>query len=278
MSVYCLAGCKSYTEYSRTLQELIAPTEVNFYDEEWNFCGSRASRAYEIARVTKISAEFLVARLPWSTLRLSDFSIADRMSWMSHRKTTRPEDVAYSLFGIFNVSLTPIYGEGATKAFRRLQEEIIKHSNDLSILAWTIDPGTSAADVPLVKGGLAQAPQWFAQGRSIVVSNTDIEPFVMTNKGLRVDLPIIKRPSETDRIVGTALLPNCRFQNHPDKVVGIELESYLTKGGNNVWYRRTGFRGDDCTLSDVHPVDKEALDRAKLCRIFIGMSYKPSRL
>ncbi|OAL04790.1 HET-domain-containing protein [Phaeosphaeriaceae sp. SRC1lsM3a] len=261
-----------------TLQELLAPTEVYFYDKGWNFCGSRAARAHEIAQVTNISSDILGIRPPWTVLNLSNFSIADRMSWMSHRQTTRPEDIAYSLFGIFNVSLTPIYGEGAAKAFRRLQEEILKHSNDLSILAWTLDPESTIADVPLVKGGLAMTSQWFARGRSISVSDTEVEPFVMTNKGLRVELPLIKHPSEPERLVATALLPNCHFQHFPNTVVGIELESFPSRGGNNVWYRRTGFRGKDCTLSDVHPVDKEALSRAELRRIYIGMSYRPSRL
>ncbi|RSL74031.1 hypothetical protein CEP51_011692 [Fusarium floridanum] len=65
---------------------------------------------------------------------LSPFSVATRMSWASTRVTTRVEDQAYALLGLFNVNMPLLYGEG-TKAFRRLQEEIIRNSNDQSILA-----------------------------------------------------------------------------------------------------------------------------------------------
>jgi hypothetical protein len=57
------------------------------------------------------------------------------MSWAAKRKTKRPEDLAYSLLGIFDVNMPLIYGEG-TMAFQRLQEEIIKRCNDLTIFAW----------------------------------------------------------------------------------------------------------------------------------------------
>jgi hypothetical protein len=57
------------------------------------------------------------------------------MSWASNRQTTRVEDIAYSLLGIFDINMPMLYREGE-KAFIRLQEEIIKKSNDLSIFAW----------------------------------------------------------------------------------------------------------------------------------------------
>ncbi|KAK6836371.1 hypothetical protein PG987_006866 [Apiospora arundinis] len=58
------------------------------------------------------------------------------MTWAARRQTTRGEDMAYSLLGIFGVSMSLLYGEGGPEAFRRLQEEIVKTSNDLSIFAW----------------------------------------------------------------------------------------------------------------------------------------------
>jgi hypothetical protein len=63
-------------------------------------------------------------------------SVAKRMSWAANREATRSEDVAYSLFGIFNVHMPLIYGEGQQKAFRRLQEEIMKFSDDHTLFAW----------------------------------------------------------------------------------------------------------------------------------------------
>lgn len=63
------------------------------------------------------------------------WSIAQRTSWTSGRRTTRIEDRAHSLLGIFQVNMLLHYGEGS-RAFQRLQEEIVKVSNDISIFAW----------------------------------------------------------------------------------------------------------------------------------------------
>ena len=55
---------------------------------------------------------------------MSSFSIDERMSWAKYRDTSLEEDKAYCLLGIFNVTMSPIYGEGEEKAFRRLRQEI----------------------------------------------------------------------------------------------------------------------------------------------------------
>ncbi|KAF2665546.1 hypothetical protein BT63DRAFT_363851, partial [Microthyrium microscopicum] len=114
-----------------TLQELIAPEEVIFFDNEWQRVGSRNGLCGIISKATQIDIQILNT----PRQRLSYFSIAKRMSWASHRKATRLEDEAYSLLGIFGVNMPMLYGEGR-KAFRRLQEEIIRYSTDLSIFAW----------------------------------------------------------------------------------------------------------------------------------------------
>jgi len=82
-----------------------------------------------ISRIAKIDE----AVLSNATL-LPTLSVAQKMSWASQRVTTRPEDIAYCLLGIFEINMPMLYGEGE-KAFLRLQEEIIKRSNDLSIFA-----------------------------------------------------------------------------------------------------------------------------------------------
>ena len=64
--------------------------------------------------------------------------VAQIMSWAANRTTTRVEDRAYSLMGLLGVNMPMLYGEGK-KAFRRLQLEIIRMSNDQSILAWSHD-------------------------------------------------------------------------------------------------------------------------------------------
>ena len=66
---------------------------------------------------------------------LTDISVAARMSWAADRRTTRPEDEAYCLMGLFSIHMPTLYGEGR-QAFRRLQEEIMRKSVDTSIFAW----------------------------------------------------------------------------------------------------------------------------------------------
>jgi hypothetical protein len=67
---------------------------------------------------------------------LQNFSVAEKFSWAAKRKTTRGEDRAYSLMGIFGVNMSMIYGEGEQAAFFRLQKEIFGVFADHSMFAW----------------------------------------------------------------------------------------------------------------------------------------------
>jgi hypothetical protein len=101
-----------------TLQELIAPTSVEFFSENWELLGDRISLERHICEIT---------RIPSKALRgspLAEFSATERMSWAETRQTTREEDIAYSLLGIFDVYMPLIYGEGREHAFKRLRKEI----------------------------------------------------------------------------------------------------------------------------------------------------------
>ena len=113
-----------------TLQELVAPKLVIFVSSEWNILGHKA----ELADLLKA-----ITRIPVSILRseqdISDVSLAGRMSWASDRQTTRAEDEAYSLMGIFGINMPTLYGEGR-RAFYRLQEEIMRTSVDTSLFVW----------------------------------------------------------------------------------------------------------------------------------------------
>jgi hypothetical protein len=139
------------------LQELLAPLDVHFYDPDWTFIGDRITLAKAISRRTGINEEALRRHLPgdcnltdvnkeanlcrkcYSTMDvrkiLNSFSVWQRMSWASERITTRPEDEAYCLMGLFEINMPLLYGEGR-KAFRRLQEAVLKSSADQSIFAW----------------------------------------------------------------------------------------------------------------------------------------------
>ncbi|KAI0645394.1 HET-domain-containing protein [Trametes meyenii] len=113
-----------------TLQELIAPRELVFISKQWRPFGTKTSLADVIEEITGVERAILELRRP-----LNSVSVARRMSWASKRKTTRVEDEAYSLMGIFGVNIPAIYGEGRN-AFYRLQEEILRHVPDQSIFAW----------------------------------------------------------------------------------------------------------------------------------------------
>ncbi|KAI0669586.1 heterokaryon incompatibility protein-domain-containing protein [Trametes maxima] len=113
-----------------TLQELIAPRSLVFLAEDWSVLGTKAGLADLLETITGVDADVLTFRRD-----LGSVSVARRMSWASHRKTTRPEDEAYSLMGIFGVHMATIYGEGH-RAFRRLQEEILKRTSDQTLFAW----------------------------------------------------------------------------------------------------------------------------------------------
>ncbi|KAH8812639.1 heterokaryon incompatibility protein-domain-containing protein [Xylogone sp. PMI_703] len=105
-----------------TLQELIAPQHSEL--------GTKASLRFIITEITDISQSVLL-----NMDYLSDHSVGERMSWAASRSTTRVEDKAYSLLSIFDVNMLLIYGEGP-KAFIRLQEEILRRSEDYSLLLW----------------------------------------------------------------------------------------------------------------------------------------------
>ncbi|KAI0776919.1 heterokaryon incompatibility protein-domain-containing protein [Trametes elegans] len=113
-----------------TLQELIAPRDVVFLSREWKPLASKVTAATLLEQITGIDAAILRGHRS-----LDDISVARRMSWAANRKTTRVEDEAYCLMGIFGVNLPTIYGEGR-EAFVRLQEEILRRTPDRTLLAW----------------------------------------------------------------------------------------------------------------------------------------------
>ncbi len=174
-------GQSSWFKRGWTLQELIAPRKVVFYDACWNEIGPLEQLYRDVAQVTKIDEKWLAP----PGIRSRRASIATRMSWASRRETSEEEDLAYCLLGLFNVNMPLIYGEGARKAFYRLQTEIMKISDDESLFAWTSKQGGS--------GLLAAQPSYFRDSGDIVEETlsggTSRPPFSMTNKGLEIALP-----------------------------------------------------------------------------------------
>ena len=164
------------------LQELIAPRHVEFYAAQWTDIGTKESLVDVIHDITGIDKRVLgkgddshdlsflareTKRLFYFqsiTHRLSVYPAAERMSWASMRQTSRTEDIAYCLLGIFQINMPLLYGEGS-KAFYRLQEEIMRHNPDLSLFLWCtqrLHSETFMADQTLTEySALASSPEAF---------------------------------------------------------------------------------------------------------------------
>jgi hypothetical protein len=176
----CLRESRWFTR-GWTLQELLAPYFLTFYNRDWREIGTKRSLSRVVTSITGVRYEILIGSTP-----ISDACIAESMSWASERLTSRIEDVAYCLLGIFGVHIPPLYGEGKN-AFLRLQQEIMRHTNDETIFAWTIALG----DASDFQGGLlASSPAAFRHSGTVRMSNFDLirPPFQMTNKGLCLNL------------------------------------------------------------------------------------------
>ncbi|KAF1993262.1 hypothetical protein P154DRAFT_477909 [Amniculicola lignicola CBS 123094] len=180
-----------------TLQELIAPKKLMFYDKWWECRGSRTEWGEEIEEITGISLDVLEGRLA-----LNDIPVATRMHWASSRVTTREEDIAYCLMGIFDINMAMLYGEGP-KAFIRLQEEIIKQTPDLSIFGW-ID---STAHESMHTGILASSPSYFQDRTMALLPIDDVSQtteFSDTNRGIRFKSSLHEPPTDS---LGCLVLP-----------------------------------------------------------------------
>jgi hypothetical protein len=114
-----------------TLQELIAPRNVEFYNRDWKYLTSKRACKHLISVKHGIAESVLD-----HSRMLASFCVAERMSWASERNTTREEDMAYCLLGVLDVNMPLLYGEGPRKAFLRLQEHIIAASEDYTLFLW----------------------------------------------------------------------------------------------------------------------------------------------
>ncbi|KAK0618971.1 hypothetical protein B0T14DRAFT_518333 [Immersiella caudata] len=239
-----------------TLQELIAPREVVFYNSSWARLGSRWELYKTIGSVTHVPSTILRQELeeigncsscnngaqgfirvglnvkPCShhdqhdqhlVQALNSCSIAQRFSWASRRTTTRPEDTAYCLLGIFGVNMPLLYGEGV-QAFLRLQQEIIKTSNDQSILAFT----RNGPEWPF-KGNdslLAQSPYLFA-GLEGLRSARWAKNILMTPMAKTIETTLLmcrlKRRSDNSTPYWLGIL-GCDFGYQPPELPALILE------------------------------------------------------
>ncbi|KAB5529032.1 heterokaryon incompatibility protein-domain-containing protein [Coniochaeta sp. 2T2.1] len=229
-----IEDCQWFTR-GWTLQELIAPEVVEFFDRGWIYRGDKKHLRRDISKFTGID----VSVLEDSDL-LPTVAVGRRMSWASKRETTRVEDGAYCLLGIFNIHMTMIYGEG-TNAFLRLQEEITKQTNDLSLFAWCahIDQNGHPSRVndqrPLpwsqqhqeYRGILAKSPSEFANCGELSICREQISPmkeFVMSNNGcLRISTYLAPVRGEKDYIFPLDCTDGELDRDNHENRIGIHL-------------------------------------------------------
>jgi hypothetical protein len=98
-----------------TLQELLAPSHVEFFSKDGQKLGDKTALERIISRVTGIPSSAIFGR------PLSEFQVEERLSWSNNRTTSREEDKAYSLLGILDMSASVIYGEGYQRALERIK-------------------------------------------------------------------------------------------------------------------------------------------------------------
>ena len=209
-----------------TLQELIGPKTASFYDRSWRLLGTKSGLLPEISTKTGIPDNVLS-----NPTSLGTCSVAQRMSWAANRETTRVEDRAYSLLGIFNVYLPHIYGEGEN-AFLRLQEAIMTKSKDESIFAWGMGMGN---DHRQYTGLLAPSPDSYVNCGD-TVSTRGSTGFRVENGELTIGLRTYPHSMET---YYAAL--NCTQRAEPDSRICI-LVSRLSTENEYVRVNKT-YRG-----------------------------------
>ena len=121
-----------------------------FFSKEWKNIGTKYDLRVPLSKCTGINVEYLTRE--WD-FRVHP-SIARRMSWAARRKTTRVEDEAYCLLGLFDISMPTLYGEGQ-HAFQRLQAELAKQSTDATLFTWgachySIDDGREQTPLNII--------------------------------------------------------------------------------------------------------------------------------
>ncbi|KAK4202921.1 vegetative incompatibility protein HET-E-1 [Triangularia verruculosa] len=201
-----------------TLQELLAPKKVVFFAKDWSLIGTRGKLVTRISNITGIATRFILRRTqdPAVPPPLFAAGVATKMSWLSRRETTRVEDMAYCMLGIFDINMPLLYGEGH-KAFTRLQEEIIRVSNDQSIFCWRWDEKFVPHNWVSI---LSPSPRAFDQSADYkayrLIEDGDEYKTLMsqltyslTNIGLSINLPVV--PCSPPEIRTAMIWARCRY-------------------------------------------------------------------
>ncbi|KAK4208488.1 vegetative incompatibility protein HET-E-1, partial [Rhypophila decipiens] len=229
-SVHSLLAQSRWFTRGWTLQELLAPKNVCFYDVNWASVGEKSSLVDVLHRITGIDKSVLEGG------SLRQVSVGRHMSWAAARETTRIEDIAYCLLGIFDVNMPLLYGEGR-RAFIRLQKEISKTTENQTLLAWQCTHNsrlerpvrgllaTSPADFACFAGPMTlHAPMLFGQPLLSVNEETRRVLVAAVSRGLRITAAVEDLwPTPMDSIL---LGLNCSVDGRLTKAVGIYLQRH----------------------------------------------------
>lgn len=271
-----------------TLQELLAPENIVFYSEDWQYLGTKLDLLDTISTVAGIEPRFLKADME----ELDGASISKKMSWASHRQTTRTEDKAYCLLSIFGINIPLLYGEGRN-SFRRLQEEIMKtYPFDHTLFVWgtVVKPENWSRRVPaaisrkdsaklpwddkisteLLLGLFAESPRdfqasgdftpWYKTSRFYGLSCSHSPYPTTVGRAVRLEIPIIEpespislyywdTPACTQERKTRHILLLCGWESSNGPCVRIPVQSW----GELSWgrTRELFFQDSDYSKSDL---------------------------
>ncbi|KAL4082080.1 heterokaryon incompatibility protein-domain-containing protein [Scleroderma yunnanense] len=260
-----------------TLQEMIAPSDVQFFNKDWQRIGDKRRLARALTDITRVPQHILT-----DGLSSNRPCVAQIISWAANRTTTRVEDRAYSLLGLLDVHMPMLYGEGK-KAFHRLQLEIIRTSNDQSVFAWGQNErdGSILADDPSFFGvcydmvlmdhnEFIEYLEGYIPGKELPTIEEDrFGVFPITNRGIQIWL--LLRPLKGSRSVFEAWLP-CYYGGTGGPVrINLALREsnyyrYFTLGGfateGTLQFRQLYLRYQDLPHHNVtFEIDDSAITR-----------------
>lgn len=195
-----------------TLQELLAPRCIKFFAKNWTALSDKTEAICDKRAFSDNSVPLLVSKICEATgldkvelyrsPNLSDVPIWRKMKWAADREVTREEDAAYSLMGLFNISMPTGYGEGAEHAFFRLVREIMNSKltsvSKLEIANWNSvysheQPHSNVSPSKLIPRGLqsySDSKSYFDQDIQFYRSSSPI-----TLSHLGICTPVLLMPS-----------------------------------------------------------------------------------
>lgn len=169
-----------------TLQELLAPSEIRFYNVHWNkLVESDKNNKKNPIILKQIEEATTITVRELQPDKLLSIPISRRMQMAAKRQVTREEDSAYSLMGIFNVSIPTAYGEGSRRAFYRLLQEILNSTSYriTDIFNWA---GFDFSGISSLLPSSLQA--YLHRSSSLTIWSKPIEPIMLTHFGLRITI------------------------------------------------------------------------------------------